>query len=184
MSTELFSRPLEGCDAVQFRISEAADTGESLPAEVQAHLGGCEACARFAGTWLPGPPDVLARLVAVETSSHVLRERILDAQVVPANVVRFPAPASSSRRPGVVWLGRVAACAAFAGFAYWLLDPVVSPVGPPSWTASAGAPSMTRTVIRLEDQRREEGEILRSVVVEGGSRVQRDATWSMSSLEQ
>ena len=181
MSTELFSRPPEGCDAIQLQISEAADTGGPLSAEIQAHLSGCEACAHFAATWLQGPPAPLARPVAEVTRFHGLRERILNAQAAPRNIVPFPSPASFSRPAAVVWLGRIAACAALVGFAYWLLNPVVSPVGPDR--TAAESPSMTRTVTRLENQRREEGEILRSAIVEGGSRVQRDATWSMSSLE-
>ena len=181
MSTELFSRPLEGCDAIQLQISDAADAGGSLPAEVQAHLSGCENCARFAATWFPGPPAVLTGPVAIETVTNVMRARILDAQASSGNIVRFPSSARPAGPTAVAWLGRVAACVAFVGFAYWLLNPALSPVS--EQRTPTAAPSIAQAVTHLEDQRRAEGEVLHSAAVEGGSQVQHAAQWSMSSLE-
>ena len=178
MKHETLAPGPEGCEAIQQQLSEIADSGAAVTPAIQAHLSSCDACSQFAARWLQGPPAELARPVPAAPAVR-LRESILDAAALP-NVVPFPAPAVS-RLSWPSWLGRLAACVALAGFSYWLLNPVPSPVARTS--AAASPPTLTQSLTQMENRTAHEQAVVQTALVDGGRQVRGDVAWSVSALE-
>ncbi len=179
MTHDPFTHAGAGCEPIQRQLSELADSGAPMTPELQGHLEACAECAQFAERWLPGPPAELTRPVST-VPDIALRERILDAAAQP-NVVRFPV--SSATPPSwSTWLGRIAAGLALAGLAYWLLNPVASPLKPPD-TAAVSSPTLTQSLTQIEGSTRHEQTAVQTALVDGGRQVRGDVAWSVSALE-
>ncbi len=178
MRNDPFIHVPTGCEACQWQLSELADSGALQTPELRAHLAGCVECAEFAEQWLHEAPAALARPVST-TVATPLRERILDAAARP-DIVRLPAP--TARRPAWTALfGRVAACLALAGFAYWLLNPVASPVV--HRPSAAVGPTLEQGLTQMENKSRHEQEVLETALADGGRQVQGNVAWSVSALD-
>ena len=177
MKQDPFLPALEGCEDFQFQLSDLADAGAAPTPELQAHLRTCPACARFAETWLPGPPAALARPIG-SLPGDGLRARILDAAAAPV-AVPFPVPAAGGRQPWVTWLGRIAAAAAVAGFSYWLLNPATTqPRKRPTAT-----PTLSQGLSAMENRSKREQQAVQTALVDGGREVQGNVAWSVSALD-
>ncbi len=177
MNPDAFAPPLESCEAFQQQISESADAGTPLAPELLSHLQSCAACRRFAEIWFPAPPAALTRPVPVTDDSQ-LRERILKA-AARAEVIPFPVAAHRVNR--IAWIGRAAACLAFAGLAYWLLNPKLSVVHTQS--VAATTPTLAQSLAQVEDGTKREQQVLQTALVDGGQHVGSDVEWTMSALE-
>ena len=103
----------------------------------------------------------------------------LDAAAL-RGTVPFPAD-PAGRPPWTVWLGRIAAGLAVAGFAYWLLNPTASPVV--SAPATASAPTLTQGLAQMEGRTKHEQKVLRTALADGGREVRGNVAWSVSALE-
>ena len=181
MNSSSFNATPVDCEAVQSQLSELADTGAPMTPELQAHIASCAGCALFAEQWLQGSPAVLARSVPALPDTR-LRERILDANSAPSNIVRFQqTPAATARPSWTVWLGRIAACALLAGFSYWLLNPVPTQIRVVQ--SETPVPSLVQSFTQMEDQTRNEQEVLHAALVKGTRRVRGTMSRSMSALE-
>jgi hypothetical protein len=177
MKQDPFIPALAGCEEFQFQLSELADAGAAPTPELLAHIQTCDECARFAETWLPGPPEALSQSVG-GLPDVGLRERILDAATAP-NVVAFPVPATGGRQPWVAWLGRVAACAALVGFSYWLLNPMRSQPG----KRATVTPTVAQGLSEMENRSKREQQAVQTALVDGGREVQGNLAWSASALD-
>ena len=181
MNSPSFESTPADCEAVQSQLSELADTGAPMTPELQTHLASCAKCALFAEHWLQGPPAVLTRSVPALLDTR-LRERILDANTAPLNVVRFQQTlAATVRPPWTMWLGRIAACALLAGFSYWLLNPMPTQVRVTQ--LSTPEPTLVQSFTQMEDQTRNEQEVLHAAFLKGTRRVRGTMSRSMSALE-
>lgn len=177
MNPDADSPTLEGCEAFQRQISDAADADAPLPPEIQAHLRSCADCAGFAETWFPKVPSALDRPIAVSENER-LRQRILDA--AEPEVIPFPG-AADRRTAWTAWAGRIAAGLALTGLAWWLLDPTHSQVKTPNNAATER--TLAQSLAHTEYRMKHEQEILQTALADGGQRVRGDVEWTLSALE-
>ena len=177
MNPDADSPALEGCETFQRQISDAADASAPLTPEIQAHLRSCADCAGFAEAWFPKGPVALDRPITVSKDNR-LRQRILDA----AEPETVPFPGAADRRTAwTAWVGRIAACLALTGLAWWLLDPTHSQIQ--THNSAAAERTLAQSLAHTEYRMKHEQEILQTALADGGQRVRGDVEWTLSALE-
>ncbi len=187
MNQDPFLTEPEGCEAMQMRISEAADEGHSLPDAIETHLQTCPACARFARLWLePGAAPVreLAEPVSVSVNAD-LRVRVLASVAHDHSrnaVVSFPA--QSLPRPWWRNLGKLAAVLAVGALAWWMLNPKIVEKSDHETVASFSSNSLFHTVALAEKPMHHEKEALHRAALRGGKRLHETVAWTFAMLDQ
>jgi len=196
MNSDLLPSSRESCEAIQYALSEGADEGRPMPADIREHLQTCPECARFARLWVDHDEDgvrALAQPAAVPVAAEQ-RQKIL-AQVAETAAAKpeplpFPAPAISRPKPAwMVAIPQIAAAVAFVGFAYWMLDPKAAqhPVAvadhhqaPPL----AGKHLVNNVAAAVEQPMNRERDALRDAVSSGGSQVRNAVQSSLAIFQQ
>jgi hypothetical protein len=187
MNQDPFRAELEGCEAVQMRISEAADEGPALPEPIEAHLQTCPACARFAQLWLePGAAPVRELSEPVPASASAdLRGRVL-ASVTHDHSRNAVVPFPVQTKPRAWWhsFGKLAAALAVGALAWWMLNPKVVEKPEEQAVASFGSNSLLHTVALAEKPMHHEKEALHRAALRGGKRLHETVAWTFAMLDQ
>jgi len=187
MNSDSFPLVTEGCDAIQWRISECADERLQLPGDIKTHVDSCEECAGFARAWFIREAGPARDLEASSTEApSELRQRIVAevTSLLSDAVIPFPAPRKSVRWSSV--LARIAAVLAIGGLAFWLLDPHVTQREPVRSTATARIDPNTllRNVAAIERPMTREKKALREAALDGADQLRDHLQWTFAMLEK
>lgn len=194
MNSDLIPTSRESCEAIQYALSEGADEGRPIPADIREHLQTCPECARFARLWVDhdeeGFRDLAAPIatsVAAELRQQILAHVAETAAQKPAPIP-FPAPtAVPPRKPA--WMdavSKIAAAVAIIGFAYWMLDPKAAhhSVAEHHQPATLGSKQLDSAVAAVEQPMNRERDALRNAVTSGGSQIRNAVQSSLAIFQQ
>ena len=166
----------EGCEALQWQLSELADQPAGLshiPDDLQRHLDTCEECARFARLWLEGEGEVVSALKAPAAAPpaglrSAIQQQLVSASGTSNEIAVFPNLPGNSAWRGPLF--KAAAAVTFGAFAFWLLKPGIvhqHARHAPQVAMAAPSQAIVHSMAAVERPMEKERDALRSVALRG-----------------